>query len=200
MHDLSKCLIDISLCPKGENLIDYFIELSSFQEFKDATNDEISIAILTSDTDSPFLKTKDRDAMLRSIFNYLNLKIEDNKEFFDQVFQYKHNKVTGCWARYLNMQHDIDFTEWLMTKQTYDFLMFEANRPKGDKEGEEESYDKYLARRIKVQSELKKIGDQLKQIEIKIFPESKLARVIAMSESKKIKTYPEMYAQDRRVV
>lgn len=196
MHDFSKCFIDISLPPKGVNLVDFFDELASFDEFKIATNDEIKIAICTSDIESPFLKTKDRTAMLTAVFAFLDIELPENTEFFNEVLEYKNKKVLDCLSRYLQILHDIDWTEWVSTKQTHDVLTFESNRPK--EEGE--NIDNYVKRKVNIQNHLKKIGQDLKLIEAKIFPDSKAAREVSLNETRRIKTYAERFAQPRSVI
>lgn len=193
-YDLSKLYVDFTQCPKGTKLIDHFPELGAFEEFKNADNEnQIKIAILTGDFDSPFIRIKDRETMLNAIFDYLGIKKETKleKEFFSQVFRYRHDKVSGCWVRYIQMMHDTDFTDWLTVQETYNYLLFQSKKPFVD--GDE---GKYLDNRIKIQNNLKKFGADMKEIEIKLFPDSKAAREAALHENKKIVTYAEMYAED----
>lgn len=194
-HDLSSLYVKFQECPTGKKLVEHFTELSAFPEFNAALSDnEIKIAILTSDLDSPFLKIRDRETMLRSIFDSLSIKIDSKEEkvFFEEVLQYKHTRVIGCWIRYIQMLHDTDYTDWLLSQQTYNFLLFESQKPKETTETD----DKYLDRRIKIQNNLKKFGAEMKVIEAKIFPDSKAAREASMHENKKIVTYAEKYSED----
>lgn len=198
-HDLSKLYIKFQECPSGTKLIEHFSELSAFPEFNHAIDDnEIKIGILTGDIDSPFIRIKDRETMLKAIFDFLNIPIKTDaqKQFFDEVLYYKHTRVVGCWVRYIQMLHDTDYTDWLMAQQTYNFLLFESQKPKEDTE----SSDKYIDRRLKIQNNLKKFGADMKEIEAKIFPDSKAAREAAMHEQKKIETYAERYAEDNTFI
>lgn len=192
MHDTSKCLFDFSIVPPGERIVDFFGELGAFDEFVEATDDEIKIAICTSDIDSPFVKISDRETMLNSVYEFLKLPKDES---FEQILKYKHARVSGCVARYFQLQHHIDWTEYCTNKQTFDYLVLEANKPITD-----EDKDIYLKKRVQIQKDIKAIGAELKVIEAKIFPDSKIARQVAMHELKKIKTYAEKFAQPRSVI
>ena len=197
--DFSKCLIDFTKCGKGERLIDKFPELTAFEEFVRVDDDNyIKIAIATADPDSPFIKIKDKELQLTSIFEFIGLKIKTpiEKSFFDKVLVYEHMAILDCFCAYLRFCHDIDWTEYLTTKQTYDVLVVESTK----KRQSEEDLDDYVKRRVMVQGHLKTIGASLKLLEAKIFPDSRAARQVALLQSKKIKTYAEAYAEDNTFV
>lgn len=191
--DCSKLLVNFLLVPKGKRIVDKFPELKSFTEITQQQDDNvIRIAILTADADSPFLKLRgDHEAMIKSIFDFLDIGMNNlkGKEFFKSVLDYKHEGVTECWSAYLQLQYNIDFTDWAITKQTYDMLISESMRPKGNNE-DAVTYSNW---RIKLRNEIRKLGDDLKMIEPKIFKDSKMARPIAL-EQRKIKSYPEKHA------
>lgn len=192
-YSLEKCLIDYTKC-KDDKLIDFFPELNAFSEFKNAKSDNyIKIAISTADPDSPFIRIKDRDLMLKSIFEFIGIEIVTKKEkdFFNDVLIYEHVSVLECFGAYLRFVYDIDWTEYITTKQTYDVLVIESNR----KREKEEELDDYVKRRVNIQAHLKKIGADLKNLEAKIFPDSKAAREISLLHNKKISTYAEKYAE-----
>lgn len=199
MFDLSKLYIDFTQCPTNERLVDFFPELSAFPEFRNAENDnEIKIAILTGDNESPFTRIKDRETMLTSIFDTLNIprSTDEEKEFYKQVVTYRHNRIKDCWIRYIQIIHDTDFTDWLMMQETYNFLLFQSKIPKKD----EEDDGKYLDRRLKIQANIKKIGADLKELEIKLYPDSKAAREASLKENIKISLFAERYAEDNTYI
>lgn len=194
MFDLSALYIDFSKCPVGTPLLTHFPELGAFPEFKKAENDnQIKIAILTADNESPFAKIKDRETMLNSIFEFLKIPLETQKEkdFFNEVMSYRNDLVLDCWIRYIQMIHDTDYTDWLMMQQTYNFLLEKSKV----KQEAGESEDKYLDRRLKIQKNLKQIGADMKELEIKLYPDSKAAREAALRENIKIVLYAEQYAE-----
>lgn len=198
-HDISNLYIKFQECPPDKSLVEYFSELSAFPEFNNAVSDnEIKIGILTGDIDSPFIKIKDRETMLRSIFDFLEIptKTDQQKQFFSEVLYYKHTRVVGCWVRYIQILHDTDWTDWVMAQQTYNFLLFESQIPKAS----DESSDKYLDRRLKIQANIKKIGAEVKAIEAKLFPDSKAAREAGIHELKLISTYAERYSEENTAV
>lgn len=194
----SKLLIDFTQCPKSKRLVDFFPVLHNYPEFLQQQDDNyIRIAILTADADSPFMAMRgDREVMIKSIFEFLEIGTNNPraKEFYRKVIAYEHTSVSECWCAYLQMQYNVDFTDWAFTKQTYDMLISEGNRQKSDKE----DAIVYANWRIKLRNEIRKLGDDLKTIEPKIFKDSKMARPVAI-EMKKIKGYPEKYARSINV-
>jgi len=197
--DFSKCLIDFTKCSKEESMLNKFPELSAFPEFKLITDDnEIKIAIAISDVESPMIKINDREAMLTSLFDFLDIPVKtpEQKDFFIEVFYYKHERVAMCKARYLQMLHNTDWTEWVTANDTFTFLTFESVKPQ--KEGETD--DAYLKKRVKIKQDLRAVGRDLKELEAIIFPDSKSAREAALVESKRIISYPEKYSVKRQVI
>lgn len=194
-YDCSKLLVDFTQAPKGIRLIEHFSELNAYQEFTQQQDDNIiRIAILTSDADSPFWKLRgDREIMLKSIFEFLEIGMLNlkGKEFYQKVLDYKHEGIAACWSAYLQMQYNIDFSDWAISKQTYDMLIAESNRQRA--EGEDAV--NYANWRVKLRNQIRLLGDDLKQLEPKIFKDSKMARPVALEEVKKIKGYPEKYAR-----
>lgn len=198
--DFSRCLIDFTKCPKGVKLIKHFPQLSAFPEFKDADDNEIKIAIAISDLESPMIKINDRESMLIALFEFLEIPTDKpkQKEFFNEVFYYRHEKIAMCKARYLQMLHNTDWTEWVTANDTFTYLTFESVKPQ-KKEGE--SDEQYMKKRVKIKEDLRTTGRQLKELEAIIFIDSKSAREAALVEAKKgIISYPEKYAVKRQVV
>jgi len=194
-YDFSKLLINPADVPKGKRLVDHFPELNAFAEFKQQQDDNIiKISVFTADADSPFLKMRaDRELMIKSIFDFLEIGVENKKgkDFFKKVVEYKHEGVAECWYAYLKMQLNIDFNEWAMTKQTYDMLLSESNRQRDT----DETMEKYANWRVKMRDQIRLVGKDLKEIEAIVFKDSKMARPVALVVIRKIKNYPEKYAQ-----
>lgn len=193
--DFGKCLINFSKCPVDIKLIDHFPELGVFEEFQNSFDDNhIKIAIATADPQSPFIRIKDRELMLNSLFEFLHIpiKTKQEKDFYEEVLIHESNPVLACISAYLRFLHDLDWTEYQTTKQTYDVLVGESHR----KREKGEDLDDYVARRVKIQGHLKKIGADLKQLEARIFPDSHMARAINMEENRKIITYAEKYSEE----
>lgn len=198
-YDCSKLLVDFTQCPKGVRLTKYFNELAAYTEFTQQQDDNvIRIAILTSDADSPFWKMRgDREIMIKSIFEFLDIGVQNTigKEFLKKVITYSHEGVAECWCAYLQLQYNIDFSDWAISKQTYDLLISESLRPR-DVNEDAVSYANW---RVKLRNQIRILGDDLKEIEPKIFKDSKMARPVAAVEAKKIKGYPEKYARSLNV-
>lgn len=195
--DLSKLYIDFTLCPKDQRLVDYFPELGSFSEFTTVEDENISkMAIATADMESPFLKIKDRQTMIRALFEFLNVDLATNQELYAEIVNYKHSQYLDCFGRYLMIYHDIDWTEYQSTKQTHDILTMDSMRPMEDKE----DLAKFVDRKDKVRRMLKATGEELRRLSAKIFPDSRAAREVAMNEAKKIITYAEKHAQSNTYI
>jgi hypothetical protein len=198
MYSLEKCAINFTLCPEDKLLIDFFPELSAFEEFQNPKQEYIKIAICACDPDSPFIRIKDRELMLSSIFDFLNIQVKtkSEKDFYTEVLEYENDPVLECISAYLRFVHDIDWTEYQTTKQTYDVLVVEAHR----KKSKQEEIDDYVDRRVKVHGHLKKIGTDLKALEAKIFPDSRAARAVNLLKNKKIITYAEKYSEENTYI
>ena len=199
MFDLSKCFVDFTLCPKDIRLVEFFNELSSFSDFTSVEDDNIiKMAIATADMESPFLKIKDRETMIKSLFQFLGISsdTEEGKKLFEDVVIYKNEQYLNCFGRYLMILHDIDWTEYQSTKQTHDVLTMDSVRPRG----ENEKIDDFVKRRVNIQNHLKIIGRDLKALEAKIYPDSRAAREVALNEAKKIVTHAERHAQSNTFI
>lgn len=199
MFDLSNCLIDFTKCPVGVRMIEHFPELSAYQEFTSLEDENIiKIAIATADMESPFLKIKDRETMLRSLFKFIgiDLSTDDSKALLANILIYKSVEYLNCFGKYLVMLHEIDWTRYQSTKQTHDILTMDSMRPR-DKD---ETDDQFVKRKVNIQNHLENIGEKLKQLEAKIFPDSRSARELAINEAVKIRTYAEKYSEPNTVI
>jgi len=196
--DTNKLLVDFVQAEPGIRLVKQFNELSAFPQFVQQQDDNIiKISILTADADSPFWKLRgDRAAMIGAIFEFLDIGTQNlkAKTFLQKVIDYQHSAVAECWLAYLQMQYNVDFTDWSITKETYDMLITESARQRGANE-DAVSYANW---RVKLRSQIRALGDDLKAIEPKIFKDSKMARPVAI-EMAKIKNYPEKYARTAHV-
>lgn len=192
MHDLSKCYVDISTLGPGEKLIEKFPELAAFNEFLVCDEDMIKIAILSGDVDSPFVRIKERENMIRSIFEYLGIKIADNVSYFNKIVAYRHPLVINAWLRYIQILHETDFTDWVLAKRDYEFFIAQTNEAKWEKESDLN----YYKRRNEARERVKELGQEVKKIESRLFPDSKAAREAALAESRmKIRLYAEKHAE-----
>lgn len=193
--DLSKCMIDISKVKPGQKMIEAFPELSVYVEFNSVQDDNwIKLAILLADLDSPFLKIKENDLRVRAIFDFLEIGMKTPKalEYFDRVLNYKHEAVFDCCSKYLQMQDNDSFASWWSSKILYYELIKEKNKPKesGD------SIDVYINRKFKIDDNLEKIAERIRVKEVLLFKDTKMRRAVANAELKKIKTYPEKFAEE----
>lgn len=189
-YDLSKLYINIDAVPNGVNLVEHFSELSSFKEFIDAGDTITKIAILTGDADSPFVKIRDRETMISAVFDFL--EVEKGKLYRD-IIDYRSHKYMNAWLKYLYILHETDFTNWLVAKKDFEYFLKKSAEPQGKDEDDSD----YLKKRNDIRKTIKDLGEDLKSIEARIFPDSKAAREAALAESKnRIRLYPEKYAQE----
>lgn len=191
--DFSSCMIDFTICPSNRKMIEQFPELSAFQEFKEVPDHYIKIAIATSDIDSPLLRIKERESMMTTLFEFLRIPIEseEDKKFYNDVLHYDHDDIAKCRARYLQLLHNTDWTQWITLNEILTYLTFQSVLPKG----KEESENEFMTRKLKCRDNIKKTGNDIKQLEAIIFPDSRSAREAAKNEAKKIVTYAEKYSE-----
>lgn len=192
MYDLSHCYIDISTLEPGEKLMEKFSELNAFPEFMECSDDMIKIAILSGDLDSPFSRIKDRESMIKAIFEYLHIDIKTNQSMFEKIVKYRHDLVIGAWIRYLQIVHETEYTDLLLARKDYEFFIQQTNEIKMDKEGDLQ----YYKRRNEARERVRELGQEIRKIEAKIFPESKAAREAALMESRlKVHLHAEKHAE-----
>lgn len=192
MYDLSRCYIDISTLASGEDIREKFPELNSFPEFYECSDDMIKIAILCGDPDSPFVRIKDRESMVKAVFDYLNIDAKVNVSMFEKLIVYRHPLIIGAWLRYIQIIHETEFTDWLICKRDYEFFISQTNDIKMDKESDM----LYYKRRNEARDRVKELGQEMRRIEAKLFPDSKAAREAALAENRmKIRLHAERHAE-----
>lgn len=198
-YDLSNIYVKFYECPAGKRLAEHFSELGAFPEFNECDDTRIKIAILSADVDSPFVRIKERDTMIRAIFEELGLKpTSTDKKLLEDIIAYGDEKYMFAWVKYLQILHETEFTDWVLAKKDYDFYLRKANEPqKRDEKGEIVETDlNYMKRRKEARAQVSELGKEVRQIEAGLFPDSKAAREAAIAESKKkILLYAEKYAQ-----
>lgn len=192
-YDLSKLYIDFTKCPENVHLVDFFQELAVYEEFTHCEDDTyIKLAILTGDIDSPISTVSDRRVMITTAFDILGLKVDKNRELFEQIVSYSNQKYMNAWLKYLFMQNEVLFTDWALVNKDYEYFLAQSNKEKGV---DEDDY-KYLQKRKALRQTISDLGQEKKELEAKLFPDSKAAREASINEAKKkIHTWAEEYAQ-----
>ncbi len=196
-YDLSRMYWRIDTLAEGELMRDKYPEINGFIEFFECSEDMIKIAACIGDIDSPFVRIKERDMMIREVFSYLNIDIHTNQAMFERIVAYRHPKVMGAWIRYLQILHESEFINWVLAKKDLEFFLAQTNEPKLDKESDISYYKK----RVEVRERVRELGEEVRRIEAKLFPDSKAAREAAIIEnSMKIKLFAEMYAEQNTYI
>lgn len=197
MYDLSKLYMNFEKGDPKMPIREKFPELNGFSEFMECTDDMIKIAILIGDIDSPFVRIRDREVMVRTVFEYLNIDVKTNKSMFERVVAYRHPKIMGAWLRYLQILHETEFTNWQLCRKDFDFFLAQTNDIKMDKEGE----ISYYKRRNIAREQVRELGAEMRRIEAKLFPDSKAAREAAIIEQGlKISLWAEKYAEENTYI
>lgn len=197
--DTSKCTYDVAKISKHQKIIEVYPELSAYDEFMAAENDnEIKIAILLSDFESPFVKIKDVKQKTIAIFKYLEIPLTGSRmnDLFEKVVNYQHERIFAICASYLQIQNNHDFTHWWNLNQLYYSLMAEMGKPRG----KEEDVSRYVDRNLKIQKQSEPIKNDLLKIEAELFSDSKMKMAIARSKITQKRNYAEMYADQNSVI
>lgn len=191
-YDLSRLYINFEKCPAGESLVGHFSELQAYEEFSKCPDESyIKLAILTADEMSPLVTIKERTVMIREAFKIVGLDPEKNKDKFNDIVDYKDVNYMNAWIKYLFIQNEVMFTDWMLANRDYEYFLAQASQPKGD-----QSDASYLKSRKELRTTISYLGKEKEELEAKLFPESKAARQAAMKESlDKIELYCEKYAQ-----
>lgn len=193
-YDLSGCLVDFTSAPAGVKLTDHFPELSAFEEFVNTVDDnEIRVAIAISDIESPFLKIKENEMRLKALFDFLGigLKTMKNREFFDEVLNYRHKRVIAACCRHIQRQNNHAFASWWSLNMAFYDLQKESTKPR-DKD---QDVLKYVNGKAMLAKEMDAIASKLADYEARIFRDTKMKQAIVDMELQKIVTYPEMFAE-----
>lgn len=192
-YDLKNLYMNFEGCPAGVRLIEHLPELSAYVEFSECPDDSyIKLAILTADQGSPLVTIKERSILITEAFKIVGLNVEDNEDKFRDIVEYKDMYYMNAWLKYLFIQNEVLFTDWMLANKDYEYFLSLSNSPKGEKEDD----TKYLARRKVLRSTISDLGAEKTELEAKLFPDSKAAREAAMNESRnKIDLYPEKYAE-----
>ena len=197
MYDLTKMYFRLDLLEPGENIREKFPQFNTFIEFMDCTDDMLKIAALLGDVDSPFIRINEREAMLKAIFDYLNIDTKTNVSMFEKIILYRHPLVMKAWLRYLQMLNENEFTNWVLCRRDHEFFLMQSNEPKMDKESDMN----YYKRRIEIRERVRDLGMEMRRIEAKLFPDSKAAREAAIIEQgMKIQLWAERYAESNTYV
>jgi hypothetical protein len=188
-YDISGLYINFSLCPEGTRLCNWFPELEPFKEFHVADDNRVKIAICLGDVDSPFVRIRDRNSMVKAVFEFIGL---EDKELLDKVILYKDDLTSFAWLRYLSIINETRFTNWQIVRRDYEFFLLKSTEEKGD-----ENDIAYYKKRNEIRERIKELGKELTDIEAELFPDSKAAREAAIANArKKIKLYAEMYSEE----
>lgn len=188
-YDISKLYIKIDEHKEGESFVESTAELSSFKEFIEAGDTISKIAILSTDVDSPFVRIKERSVMMKAIFDFL---LVNDEKLLKDIIEYKNELFVNCWVKYLYILNEIDFTDWMLAKKDYEYFLLKST----EEQGKDEPDEKYLKKRNQYRTTISDLGATVKNLESKIFPDSKAAREASLAESKrKIKLYCEMYSE-----
>lgn len=191
-YNLEDLYIKFQHCPPGKKLIDHYSELAGFEEFKKAPDDVIKIAILTGDLESPFVRIKNREDMLNEIFSFLGIDKSKSKNLYEGILHFKSLVYLNAWLKYMFIVNETEFTDYLLAKKDYEYFL-QKSREQKPKDMDD---DRYLQLRKKLREQISELGSEIRNLEARLFPDSRAAREAALIEAKnKIELYPEKYAR-----
>lgn len=192
-YSFENCLINFTLAPVGVKLINFFPELSAYEEFVNVkTDNDIKIAIALADIDSPFRKIVEPHLRLKALFEFLDIGINKmTQSYFDSVLNYTNKQVFDAACRYIQMINHHDYAIWWTLNVSFYTLQRSSLKPFVP--GEDEI--KFVNNKIKITTEMDRIGVKLKEYEARIFGDVKLKQKAVEAELNKIAYYPEQYAE-----
>lgn len=193
-HDFSKCLYDITVVPNKTTVIEFYSELASYQEFNAINDIEMRIAICISDIESPFIKIKEPRIRLNTIFEFLGINLNElyNQELYSEVLNYSNEKIISACCRLIQQINNHDYSIWWTLNLSFYDLQKESAKPKDDSD----TTKNYVSTKIAITTEMNRIGEKLKDLEARLFSDTKLKQRIVDQELRKISLYPERMAQD----
>lgn len=200
-YDFSKCLYDLAAIPKGVALCDYYKGIKDFEEFQSPMTDrEQRIAIAISDFNSPFVRM-DHDQRVNIIFQLLEigLKAPQTKKLFDEVVDFSNVVVNQCIAKYLMMQANHEFSLWFSNYLAFYQLMEAHRMPVNYTTASEAQINASMNRKRLLSKEATDMKSQLVNQEAFLFGDTRVKQAVVATLVKKIRTYPEMYAEESSV-
>lgn len=195
--DSSKCMFDPTKFGKGKKIQNVYPETEYFEEFTNSNHEDIQVAILLCDDESPFLGIKDSRVKLTAIYDFLKIerKTKTSKDKFDKIEQFTYGPVFDICAVYLEMQNNHDFSSWWSLNRTFYDLSKVMSKPLRDNEDE----GKYVARKLSIQKQIDQIQEAMEEKELKLFGTGKMRMAVARSQLKRMRTYAERHAMDNQV-
>lgn len=195
--DTSKCLFDPSKFGGKKRIQDIYPETSAYEEFTGSFEDEIKIAILLSDFNSPFIKITEYKPKVTSIFDYLKLDRKDKKYeiLFNHLVTFNELRIFSICALYIQIQNNDDFAYWWNLSQLFYSLMSEMGRPR-DKET---SVINDVNMKLKIQKQADEIKNTLRECTIDLFGSTEMKMAAARAKLNQTRTYAEMYAVENSV-
>lgn len=192
-YDLSNLYIDFEKCPKGVRLSEHFSSLKPYKEFTECPDDNyIRLAILTGDIESPLAVINERRVQIEAAFGIIGVPIKGNEELFESVVDYSNFYYMSVLLKYLYVQNEVIFTDWVLVNRDYEYWLGLSNSPR-EKDMSDASY---LKHRKSIRETISSLGEEKKKLEAKLFPDSRAAREASIQEAKsKIETWAERYAE-----
>ncbi len=195
--DTSRCMFDPEKFGSSVKIQSVYPETEYYTEFTKNHHNDIKVAILLSDDESPFLSIKDNRMKMIAIYDYLDMDrtTKKGKEKFDQIEGFHYGPIFDICAIYIEMQNNHDFSAWWALNRTFYDLSKVMSKPL--REGEDET--KYVTRKLSIQKQLDQIQEAMSGKEMALFGNSKMKMAVARSKMKRMRTYAEMHAMSNTV-
>lgn len=201
LHDFSKCLYDIAAVPPGTALCDYYPDLKDYDEFSTPLTDrEQRIAIAICDFKSPFVRM-DHELRVGKIFELLDIGLKNliTQTLHKEVIKFSNDRVNACMAKYLMIQANHEFSLWFSNYLAFYQLMEEHRKPINYTTATEAQINASITRKRLLSSEAEKMKAALVNQETFLFGDTRVKQAVVLTELKKIRTYPEMFASENAV-
>lgn len=201
VHDFSKCLYDIAAVPPGTALCAYYPDLKDYEEFStELTDREQRIAIAICDFKSPFVRM-DHEMRVKKIFDMLEIGLMNliTKTLYSEVIKFSNQRVNDCIAKYLMMQANHEFSLWFSNYLAFYQLMEEHRKPINYGSAKESEINVAMTRKRLLSKEAEQMKVALVNQEAFLFGDTRVKQAVTMTLIKKIRTYPEQFAEANSV-
>lgn len=194
MMDFSTLKYDITQIPKGKKVIEYFVELAEFKEFKDKSKDLLlRIAILATDEGSPFIKAE-RDSYekrITAIIEYLEVK---DKKLIERIVDGIDRDYNSIVNRYFIICDNLTYVMWQNKLMNFHYIGIALR-----KAPDMNNLVTEMSKRATLEKQQKEIYDDLIEYESQIFPDAPTRRILRKQVAK-ILQMPEQFADDKQVI
>lgn len=143
----------------------------------------------------------DHEMRVKKIFDMLEIGLMNliTKTLYSEVIKFSNQRVNDCIAKYLMMQANHEFSLWFSNYLAFYQLMEEHRKPINYGSAKESEINVAMTRKRLLSKEAEQMKVALVNQEAFLFGDTRVKQAVTMTLIKKIRTYPEQFAEANSV-